>query len=59
MKEVRGNRRSTAVITLGVLLFLAGGALTANNPDAGPGGILFALLGVGLIVAGIVIRPRD
>lgn len=57
--EVRGRQRSTWLIGLGVLLFFAGGASTANNPDAGPGGVLFAVLGVGLIVAGIVIRPRS
>lgn len=50
---------STALVVLGLILFFAGGALTAYGTGDGPGGILFALLGIGLIVAGIVIRPRN
>lgn len=57
--EVRGKQRSTRLVVLGLLLFFAGGTLTASNPDSGLGGVLFALLGIGLIVAGVVIRPRD
>lgn len=59
VKEVRGKQRSTSLITLGLILFFGGAALAANNTEGNPGGILLALLGIGLVVAGIVIRPRD
>ena len=50
---------SSALIALGGALFLMGALILNTNPDnGGPGAIMFALLGVGLIVAGIVTRPR-
>lgn len=47
---------ATALIVLGLVLFFLGGALASSTGK--PGGLLFGVLGVGLIVAGIVIRPR-
>lgn len=51
-------RNSTLLVLLGVILFFTGGALASNNPEGGLGGLLFGILGVGLIVAGIVTRSR-
>jgi len=54
--EVRGKQRSTWLVVLGAVLLLWGGYnVTTYESDAG---LLVGLLGVGLIVAGIVIRPR-
>lgn len=57
-EDVQRRRRNTWLIVFGVLLFFAGGTMAANNPGGGFGGLLFGILGVGLVVAGIVTRPR-
>jgi hypothetical protein len=49
----------TALIVLGAALFVMAFMILSTNPEGGAvGAVLFGVLGVGLIVAGIVIRPR-
>ena len=47
---------ATALVVLGLILFALGAVLVSSTGNLGGG--LFAVLGVGLLVAGIVTRPR-
>lgn len=55
-EKVRQSR-STALIVLGVLMFVMLAMASATNSEGmGPGALILGLLGVGLLVAGLVTR---
>jgi uncharacterized membrane protein HdeD (DUF308 family) len=56
IKQDQAAGNGTAVIALGALLFAWGGFALAVHGSAA--GVLMALLGIGLIVGGIVVRLR-
>jgi uncharacterized membrane protein HdeD (DUF308 family) len=53
--DARKTIRSTTMLGFGVLAILCG--LAALSSDGTAGALVLALLGVGLIVGGLVIRP--
>lgn len=50
------QQRSTAMVVLGSLLLVFGAVLAVYGTGGGPGALIFAVLGAGLIVGGLVIR---
>jgi hypothetical protein len=55
--EAAKRNRSNAMLTLGALLLLIAMLLGAYGTGDGPGVLIYGLMGGGLIVAALVIRP--
>ena len=53
----RQAKNAAPLIALGLILWIAGGFLYTQG-DGGPGGIIFGVLGIGLLITGVVLKLR-